>query len=349
MTLMGIRLIYGSLVFGALAMNGANFPVIHLDETDSKIVIADPAGPDRFYQGTRFLPAAHVMQFKHGDRVMNGTWMGMETGSENERAAGPAVEFNLGRGGQPMPAGYDDAEVGELFLKPGVGWLRKAADRPYFFNDDYELVNAGEWTSVRSTAGIEWHHRLPVINGQGCDIVVAYQLDHEAAGFTMRITARNTGDVPLSLSMYAHNFWTWPDRPKSTEVEVVLPSEVAAAWTGPGTLRTASGLRARTFDEPAAVLFRRSKGNVSIDQSEMQLGLRRTSLAHDWILSAAPVNDLRLWATEHVICLEPGWSTDLLPGSSIDWHLRYHFALNGIGHSKRSQRLLVSRAESRTR
>ena len=49
---------------------------------------------------------------------------------------------------------------GGLFVKPGIGVLRRADDTPYNHSKPYEIANRGKWDVKRSRDAIEFRHTL---------------------------------------------------------------------------------------------------------------------------------------------------------------------------------------------
>ena len=65
---------------------------------------------------------------------------------------GPAEEFGV--------IGYNDAKPGGLFVKPGVGVLRRADDTAYNHSKPYKIANGGKWDVEAPQRLIEFTHTL---------------------------------------------------------------------------------------------------------------------------------------------------------------------------------------------
>src|SRR6185295_17691846 len=58
------------------------------------------------------------------------------------------------------PVGYDEAKVGEGFLKIGIGIVTKPDEPKFFFVNPYQQTNTGEWTVKKKTDQVEFTHTL---------------------------------------------------------------------------------------------------------------------------------------------------------------------------------------------
>lgn len=107
-----------------------------------------------------------------------------------------------------IPIGYSEAKIGEYFLKPGIGCLKKKADQPYNFNNKYELVpedieiiSGGNWVSYHGRAdsrgGYAYAHSKKILLKEN-RIIIEYMLE-------------NTGEKPFYAEEYAHNFFSYND------------------------------------------------------------------------------------------------------------------------------------------
>ncbi len=124
---------------------------------------------------------------------------------------GLACEFGI-----ENPPGYDDAEPGELFLKIGVGWLRRPDEYHYRFPRAYEIVDRGSLsTEIRTVSEnateIQTRWDSGVHRGYGCVYTKTYRIEGNTV--TTDCALSNTGDRALWNYEYAHNFFSIGETP----------------------------------------------------------------------------------------------------------------------------------------
>ena len=74
-----------------------------------------------------------------------GPWKDKHDPTNHDDIVGPCEEFGIEK-----PLGYDDAKVGETFLKIGVGELEKPKEEKYSFAKKYKIVKPAEWKQIEA-------------------------------------------------------------------------------------------------------------------------------------------------------------------------------------------------------
>ncbi len=117
-----------------------------------------PDAKNGYYRSTRFDWSGVVGCVSLNGHKFFGEWFAQYDPLKNDSMTGPVEEFRsddgpLGHNGprgeffvRPGAIGYNEAKPGELFLKPGVGVLRKVDNSPYQFGGAYPIVDTGRWT-----------------------------------------------------------------------------------------------------------------------------------------------------------------------------------------------------------
>ena len=128
---------------------------------------------------------------------------------------GPAEEF-----GQ---LGYTDAEPGGLFVKPGVGVLRRD-EAGYNHSRPYTITNGGTWAVKTAADSVEFTHTLsePTI-GYGYVYTKVLRLTPGKPQLTIAHVMRNTGAKPIATNVYNHNFTTIDRETTGPNIAVSVP------------------------------------------------------------------------------------------------------------------------------
>jgi hypothetical protein len=128
---------------------------------------------------------------------------------------GPAEEFGA--------LGYNEVAAGGLFVKPGVGALRRDEGN-YNHSRPYEIANGGKWDVKTSRDAVEFVHTLtePSINF-GYVYTKAVRLMPGKPQMVISHVMKNTGSKPIVTNVYNHNFTTIGREPTGPDVEITVP------------------------------------------------------------------------------------------------------------------------------
>lgn len=226
------------------------------------------------------------------------------------------------------------AAAGEWFLKPGVGLCRQIEDHAPF-----DMWRAYE---VRPfPVAVE-----PLENGLRFiqkSIPGKYALDVEKT-FTLlenqvrlTITAANTGEMPLNLQEYQHNFLSLNGRPVGPGYRLEIPCDNRLSDLLHQTLRQGDEIElpsALAVEGKTAIWTDHLEGKVLYHRSG-DIGPETPARWRMWDSSCCiqGVTDflpsrVDLWAVEHCVCPEFYHSLSLAPGERRSWQRRWIFGEN---------------------
>lgn len=94
--------------------------MIELHNRSTKLVLARPDVATPYYRGTRFDRSGIILSLESRGRKYVSQWFREYDPFNHDAVGGPAEEFS--------PIGYDNADPGGGFLKPGVGLLERDVD-----------------------------------------------------------------------------------------------------------------------------------------------------------------------------------------------------------------------------
>ena len=205
--------------------------VIKNSEITARVYVPDAKAG--FYRSTRFDWSGAIVSLEYKGHNYYGPWFiritdiydfGYEGPNDDVISAeftamvGPAEEFGV--------IGYNDAKPGGVFVKPGIGVLRRADETPYNHSKPYELVNGGTWQTTRRSDSIAFTHTLsePAIDF-GYVYTKVIRLTKGKPQMTIAHIWKNTGTTPIRTNVYNHNFMTLDKQPPGPDYAITFPFE----------------------------------------------------------------------------------------------------------------------------
>jgi hypothetical protein len=212
--------------------------VIKNGEITARVYLPD--AKTGFYRSTRFDWSGAIASLEYKGHNYYGHWFtkvtdiydfGYEGPNDDVIAAeftamvGPAEEFGA--------VGYNDAKPGGLFVKPGIGVLRRADDTAYNHSRPYDIANGGKWDVKRHADAIEFTHTLsePSIDF-GYIYTKVIRLTKGKPQMTIEHVLKNTGAKPIVTNVYDHNFMTLDKQPPGPDYEITFPFSLQRVQRG---------------------------------------------------------------------------------------------------------------------
>ncbi len=300
-----------------------DFPCFTLSNGDVSLTAFLPDADHGFYRGTRMDRSLML-----DDIVVQGRRFFARNHPDtphdplgHDNVTGPAEEFDIFG-----PESYAEAPVGGVFLKIGVGVLRRVATADYGFMVPYPVVDPGLW-HIASEAPRAVH----VLHAAGLpDGSRAYRLHRRvslpARGASLRIerAITNTGGLPITASHYNHNFirFGMHDAGPGYTVEVPFRLEAPCPTPPPGVLNGTC----LTWSEPITRSFYAVLGGQAQDDStQHQFTVRHVAGGALRYATDAPLADFRVFATRHTVCPEPFTQLRVRPGETFRWNTEIMF------------------------
>ena len=192
-----------------------NHPSHQITNGEITATVYLPDAKNGFYTTTRFDWSGAIGSLKYKGHDYYGIWwskvtdiydFGYEGPNKDVISAdftamvGPAEEFGA--------LGYNDVPAGGLFVKPGVGVLKRD-EMNYNHSRPYVIANGGKWDVKTSRDAVEFTHTLsePSINF-GYVYTKVVRLTPGKPQMTISHVMRNTGSKPIVTNVYNHNFTT---------------------------------------------------------------------------------------------------------------------------------------------
>jgi hypothetical protein len=294
-------------------------------------VVLLPDAEKGYYRGARFDWSGVVWCLVYKGHNYFGVWNPRSDPLSGNAITGPVNEFFGGDGRTGI--GYDQARPGELFLKPGVGVLRRIGPEPYSINGRYPIVDGGKWTVRTAKRGVTYRQALKSPLG----IEYAYQkkltLDPKLPVLVLEYQMKNTGKMPLDIQVYDHDFFVLDDTRTGPDVALTLPfaptldrplqngarldgnrivyeRELADGETAASNITTGFSGAASDF-------------HFTVENTRTGVGVEETG--------DRPVTRIVFWSNPKTVAPEAYVHLTIAPGQTGRWSIRYRFfARDGV-------------------
>ncbi len=288
-----------------------DWPRVELSNGLVQATIALPDPVKGFYRGVRFEPSGMITKLtSNGHNYFGVNAPEVRNPVGNDHCTGVSEEFF-------EPLGFDEAEVGEPFLKLGVGLLEKPFVKTYFFATSYWPVKFFDWT---------WEvgkNRLELVQlGALKDWAYEYRkqivLPEGKNALEVHYSLTNTGRRRFVTTQYAHNFIRIDDRPIGKDYTVTFAGRVSHERPLPNSATFTGG---NTFTMPDRTLFTPLRGFSSVGDNRVTVSLPDGA----GITISGDFTPFRYWlfANPKVVCPESFIRIDLAPGESMRWTREY--------------------------
>jgi hypothetical protein len=306
----------------------SKFPEAVLSNGAVQAVVYLPDAQNGYYRASRFDWSGVVPCLTYKGHTYFGIWFDRYDPMIHDAIAGPVEEFRSSDGLSSI--GYSEAEPGGLFIKPGVGVLRKVDNSPYRFAFTYEQVDRGKWTvhikrdqvtftqTLRSPIGISFVYEKTLKLAKNEPVLL---VEHHL---------KNIGSKPIDSEVYNHDFYMIDKTPTGPGMVVHFPFAPQPKTSlgprakidghdlvylqdlssqGPGARQVSSYLIGFS-DNP-------SDYDITVENKNTGVGVEQTA--------DVPISQLNFWSISTTICPEAYVHLNVAPGQTTHWNIRYRF------------------------
>src|SRR4051812_6189488 len=189
---------------GCPAMQQSSYPKASISNGLINAVVLLPDAQNGYYRGSRFDWSGVIGCLEYKSHNYFGVWFPHYDPYLHDAITGPVEEF---RSHDASPLNYDRAKPGELFVKPGVGVLRRIDDGPYHFNASYPLVDGGKWSFQTKPDGVSFRHELAGPAGISYEYKKTLKLEKGQPVLVVGHELKNTGKETIETDVYNHDFF----------------------------------------------------------------------------------------------------------------------------------------------
>jgi len=272
------------------------------------------------YNGTRFDWTGFItgVTLEHGGHtfcVPESLVAGQGSGG-----MGLCNEFGISRA-----IGYEEAEAGEWFPKPGVGLLQKQSDEAYAFYGDYPLL---PFTIQEETSQHSITYTVQPMECRGYSMRLVKKITLNEDRLEISYTIENTGQKPLRIEEYIHNFVGIDGAAVGADYELRLPGALRIAAPESSyseNLLHVSGNSLTWADQPDRPFYCRLEGWEDAGADYYWELIHKPSGAGIRESGDFAAERIALWGEKHVISPEVFIDITILPRHSKGWSRSYHF------------------------
>jgi hypothetical protein len=316
-------------------------PQVQIQNKQLRVKLYVPDAKDGFYKGTRFDWSGVIADLEFSGHHLYRSWFSSTdptvrdftykddtiVSGTNSAMTGPAEEFQ-------KPIGYDTAKAGDVFLKVGVGILRKADDTPYAFTKRYELVDGGKWTTHATSKSVTFEQ---VLGNQSSDYGYVYtktiRLDNDSNRLIIEHHLRNTGKLPIATRLYDHNFLTIDGIPVGSGYSITVPYAIQPTRQPDAKFVAIDGMTAKYIADLQGrdrVVF--GLQGFSSDPKDYHFVIaNRTAHVQVLITGDRPLTDASVWSIRDVLAVEPFINIQADPGKEDSWTYTYTYSQLSTG------------------
>ena len=304
----------------------SEFPKAILTNGSVQAVVYLPDPQKGYYRSTRFDWSGVVPCLTYKGHTYFGVWFNRYDPLINDSITGPVEEFRSSDGLSSI--NYNEAKPGELFIKPGVGVLRKVDDSPYRFGAAYPIVDGGKWTVHVKKTEVTFTQVLRSPLGIAYLYEKTLKLDKHEPVLILEHRMKNIGTRAIDTQVYDHDFFMLDNAPTGPGMAVHFPFEPKAT---------------RPLEPHAKI-----DGKDIVYLEELQAGPRQAATSYltgfsnnpadyDMIVenrntgvgveqtSTSPISQLNFWSIRTTICPEAYIHVNVQPGKTATWNIRYRF------------------------
>jgi hypothetical protein len=282
--------------------------MLHLTAGGLTADLLDPSdAADQKRLGTRYCWGGYVWQVRDaqaGDLLTGPEWPNPHPSAFN---------------GQGLPESFRHAEFGTgrpLIIEENRGFIIGVGDVALNMAGELAVEQPCPWSVTRSPGALEFCTGQSG-NGYACQLTRRIALAGRALTSATRLT--NTGARPLPLHWFAHPFFALTDRLLSCGLPATWGMTDNAGYTLDGSHRLIFKRRFEHRDDGHFEQLRVGAGTpLRADLSHPLLA--GVTFSTDFTPDTCPV-----WGNSNTWSIEPYLATDLAPGATRAWTLRYEF------------------------
>lgn len=297
----------------------ADFPQANISNELITAKLLLPDFENGYYQATRFDWSGLISNLEFDGHTYFGKWFKNYDPKSHESVMGPVEAFD--------PLGYDDAKVGEDFIKIGVGAVTKPEEEKYFFGNSYNITNPGNWQIEKFSNKVDFTHTLN--NKQYAYIYKkSVSLPYGEPVLILDHTLTNTGSKTIDTEVFNHNFYMLDSMPIGPGYVIKFPFSIIGDPKSLGKFAEVDNnkivfinkLEENDHTRIASITGFKpdaSDYDIRIENEKSGAGVR--------ITANRPMSQLAYWSSSTTLCPEPYIHVKIEPGETFTWQIKYHY------------------------
>lgn len=323
-----MRKIYITAIISSVFIIGAKpinqFPQAEISNGIIKARLYLPDTAHGYYRGSRFDWSGVMPELEYKGHTYFGQWFEKYSPTLHDAIMGPVEDF--------LPVGYEEAKVGEGFLKIGIGIVIKPQEPKYSIATPYQIVNAGMWKVKKKSDYVEFNQILNDTN-YAYSYTKKVQLIKGKPEMVLSHSLKNTGKKTIETDVYNHNFFVMDKQPIGPGYVVKFPFKISA--------EAQDTLKLGKIEDNQIIFQKELSGNQHLSYRPIQ-GFTDSAKDYDIrienhktgaavrITCDQPLSKLAFWSASTTICPEPFIHIKTNPGETLQWNIYYQFYICDI-------------------
>ncbi|MFZ2654203.1 MAG: hypothetical protein WAX69_04760 [Victivallales bacterium] len=285
-----------------------------LGTPDFFVEVMDPSSTERYHRGVRFTPVAAVLRVvaRENEYLLNPV--------EHDSCldvAGLMAEFD-----PVSPLGFEEAKIGEGFVKVGVGVLRKNREK-YAPRPPYEVMELAETKTTWEKDSVKYKQTCHGINGYGYELKSEMKIEPQNHKLVIEWELTNTGTRQLETWHYSHNCFRFGNLDISDGYRLSFPYDFNIEGNSDAVEKTGRSLQ--FLKRPVTPLNIRVPFPDKDIPNTFELIDEKTGLEARCLTSRYGAYTT-LHASKDYVCPEQFVRITLPPGQTAKWTREYVFA-----------------------
>ena len=307
---------------GCSALQQANYPKASISNGAVQAVLYLPDAKNGYYRASRFDWSGVIPCLAYKGHTYFGIWFPHYDPLLADAIAGPVEEFRSSDGALD----YNQAKPGGLFVKLGVGVLRKKDDSAYQYMHTYPLVDGGKWTVHAKPSEVSFRQQLQSPIGIAYDYEKTVKLDAHDPVLVLEHRLKNTGTKTIDTEVYDHDFFMLDGTPSGPGMVVRFPfapqaeksMEPLAGIDGKEIVYRQE-LQGEQYVESFLTGYSSSPSdyNITVENQKTGVGVEQTG--------DVAISRFNFWSIRTTLCPEAYIHLAIAPGQTAHWNIRYRF------------------------
>jgi len=300
----------------------SDHPMARLSNGAINAVVFLPDKNTGYYRGPRFDWSGVVGCLSLNGHTFFGEWFNKYDPTGNDAITGPVEEFRH----PTSEIGYDDAVPGGMFVKIGVGVLKRIDDKPYKFGNAYPILDTGKWKTKVHKNSVTFQQELHSSIGVSYIYEKVLTLDKHGNVLRLEHRLKNVGTKPIDTQVYDHDFFMLDHKQTGPSMQVrfpftpVLDSPVdpTKAVIEDNAIKFIAPLERRGVQGYLTGYSTKvSDYDFTFEDKDLGIGVQQTS--------DSPINLSYFWSTPKTVCPEAYIKIHVAPGGTQTWMINYRF------------------------
>lgn len=280
-----------------------------------------PNADNGYYRATRFDWSGIIPHLEYDGHTYFGKWFKNYDPKVHESVMGPVEAFS--------PIGYDEAQVGEAFLKIGIGTLVKPDELSYKAFKTYEFSNSGDWNVIKKSNEVLFKHSLQA-DGFSYEYKKTIHLSKGKSEMILYHELTNTSKETIKTQMFNHNFFFIDSQTIGEGYVVKFPYEIEAKGRIKG-INEFAGIENNEIKFLKEIpdgkqVYIESVNGYDQQSNQYEFSIEnRESGAGVKVVGNSPLDKMVFWSAHKTICPEPYINIEAEPGETINWNITYTF------------------------